>query len=68
LIKVIQTRQMRSNILNTSLCQVTGVLVDLQTKALAKGDFHLVTFIQEKFLRNQVGKMSGYEKEYEPSI
>ena len=29
-------------------------LLELQTKAMAKADFHLVTFVQENFLNNHV--------------
>ena len=33
-------------------------LLELQTKATAKADFHLVTFVQENFLNNHVREMA----------
>jgi hypothetical protein len=33
---------------------VNLALLEIQTTAQTKGDFHLVTFIEENFLRNQV--------------
>ena len=32
-------------------------LLELQTKATAKADFHLVHFVQENFLNNHVREM-----------
>ena len=36
--------------------KMTDSLLELQAKAMAKADFHLVTFVQEKFLNYHVSK------------
>ena len=37
--------------------KMTDSLLELQAKAMAKVDFHLVTFVQEKFLNYHVSKL-----------
>ena len=45
--------------------KMTDSLLELQAKAMAKADFHLVTFVQEKFLNYHV---SNQEKTSGPGI
>ena len=39
---------------------MTDSLLELQAKAMAKADFHLVTFVQEKFLNYHVSNQEKY--------